>query len=234
MTNPARGSLLLLTCSALSCALPSGPRETSRSMTHVGLSRGATSSSLAMALPYLFGPSFTLRLESGKLTGWSSGTLAATGALRVHIERDGAHGQGVDGSVALHFVDEEDHTLVEGLWNGRQVRLEFSAQSIQGTVSDSSDRGWLSGPEHAGSNGYCHYRLDGVDRQGGYSGRSVCKGMPVETRLVIPPLAHTLLTRAELLTVVICLLSSPPTGRGERLSPEAPYSEALGFAHAAL
>jgi hypothetical protein len=61
----------------------------------------------------------------------------------------------------------------------------------------------------------CQYVLDHREADGGLSGTSICAGMPQQTRLEVPAIADALLTRAELVTVLVAFLSAPPVASSE-------------------
>jgi hypothetical protein len=228
---PYAGVLWLLSLS-LACAGTIAPRETG-SATAIGLQRGSGNSSLMLRLPHMYGPSFMLHLSARQLTGWASGELGPAGAFRVTIEQDGARGKGPHGTISVDYLDRDDHVLAEGQWNGERMHLEFSQKAIRGTVADNSARvgsqpGWKDlDPEAAESS--CLYSLEMVDRPGSFSGTSTCNGMPEETRFEIPAAVEALFTRAELLTVLISVLSTPPAARGERRAPFGPAPDEMGF-----
>jgi hypothetical protein len=56
----------------------------------------------------------------------------------------------------------------------------------------------------------CEYDLNELGGDGALNGGSICAGMPQQTRLEVPALAKTWLTHAELVTILVAVLSAPP------------------------
>jgi hypothetical protein len=69
--------------------------------------------------------------------------------------------------------------------------------------------------EPAARDSSCQYVLDRREEGGGLSGTSICDGLPQQTRLEVPAVADALLTRSELVTVLVAFLSAPPLASAE-------------------
>ncbi len=65
----------------------------------------------------------------------------------------------------------------------------------------------------------CEYYLDSVTPDGALNGGSTCAGMPQQTRLEVPSVARAWMTHAELVTVLVAVLSSPPLVLAEDYGP---------------
>ncbi len=201
----------------------------------IGLQRGGHWSVLTIRPPHLSGPQFHLLLKNSVLTGAVSGGTAPAGTLRVNIKPDGAEGFGPLGPVSLDFSSDESSTTAEGTWNGGRVHLVFSRDSLRGTVASNSffySKSNAGGTSGAGtlntrlrsfgraadqidplpSDVSCEYYLDQLSTDGALNGGSTCAGMPQQTRLEVPRIAQAWMTRAELVTVLIAVLSSPRIG----------------------
>jgi hypothetical protein len=223
------GELLVLALALLGPACDGVPDQRDDAP-QIGLARGARWSVMSVRPPYLHGPFFNLVLRQHVLTGWIAGESAPGGAVRVRIDEDGASGQGPLGPVAMDIVDEPDAVVAEGLWNGHRVHLVFSPAGVRGTVADNA-RPAVRSPldrvpgmpvrsptsvllaramEPPARDSSCEYLLDGRDQSGRMLGTSICQGMPLPTRLEIPAAADALLTRPELVTVLVAVLSAPP------------------------
>jgi len=188
----------------------------------IGLSRGARWSVLSLEPPHLSGPFFELILREHVLTGWVSGETAPGGALRVRIEPDHVAGFGPLGPVAMDIDEQPDLLAVEGLWNGQRCKLAFTPEGMRATVADNARPAVRSPLDRMGiglqplaRDSSCQYVLDHRDPDGGLSGTSICAGMPQQTRLEVPAIADALLTRAELVTVLVAFLSAPPVASSE-------------------
>jgi hypothetical protein len=231
MTVHGRALACVLVLSAAACSMQGAGAERPFAPS-IGLQRGSGSSSLVLKPPYLFGPSFTLRLQRNELTGWSSGDMAPSGTLRVKIDDDGAAGQGPHGSIAVEYLPVEAGTMVEGRWNGERVQLLFSADGIRGFVTDNSPRPPLArnALEPGARQSSCEYRLKAVQIDGAFAGTSSCEGMPEDTRLQIPSVALALFTRSELITLLVAVLSAPPAARAERGMAFGEPTDPFGFA----
>jgi hypothetical protein len=218
----------------------------------IGLQRGGHWSVLTIRPPHLSGPQFHLLLKNSVLTGAVSGGTAPAGTLRVNIKPDGAEGFGPLGPVSLDFSSDESSTTAEGTWNGGRVHLVFSRDSLRGTVASNSffySKSSAGGTSGAGnmatrlraygraadqidplpSDVSCEYYLDQLTTDGALNGGSTCAGMPQQTRLEVPRIAQAWMTRAELVTVLIAVLSSPPVVVAEDYGPrfEAPSTGIL-------
>jgi hypothetical protein len=122
------------------------------------------------------------------------------------------------------------------------VHLVFRRDSIKGTVADNSDvmsrtdreatRGMpglrnRSGQRMAGAdsidplprNSSCEYFLTETSPDGALTGGSICSGMPQPTKLEVPKMAQAYLTRPELVTVLVAVLSAPPPSPSEESGP---------------
>jgi hypothetical protein len=210
----------------------------------IGLQRGGHWSVLTIRPPHLSGPQFHLLLKNSVLTGAISGGTAPAGTLRVNIKPDGAEGFGPLGPVSLDFFSDESTTTAEGTWNGGRVHLVFSRDSLKGTVASNSF--FYSKTHAAGTSGMesfrnprlrafgrsadhidplpsdvsCEYYLDQLTADGALNGGSTCAGMPQQTRLEVPRIAQAWMTRAELVTVLVAVLSSPPLVVAEDYGPK--------------
>jgi hypothetical protein len=202
----------------------------------IGLQRGGRWSVLTIRPPHLTGPQFNLLLKDHVLTGSISGGTAPGGNVHVAIADDGADGHGPLGPVSMDFVSSEDSTVAEGTWNGHRVHIVFRRESVKGTIADNSDSNVKGDPdrrirsrtgnpigqsllEPAAANSSCEYFLTEISPDGALTGGSICSGMPQPTRLEVPKLANAYLTRPELVTVLVAVLSSPPIVVAEELGP---------------
>lgn len=208
----------------------------------ISLYRGGRWSVLSLKPPHLTGPQFNMMLKDGVLTGTISGGTAPGGALHISIAEDGADGHGPLGPVSMDFITDHDSTVAEGMWNGHRVHLVFRRDSIKGTVADNSDvmtrtdreatRGMpglrnRSGQRMSGAdsidplprNSSCEYFLTETSPDGALTGGSICSGMPQPTKLEVPKMAQAYLTRPELVTVLVAVLSSPPPSVSEENGP---------------
>jgi hypothetical protein len=198
---------------------------------------------LSLKPPHLTGPQFNMMLKDGVLSGTISGGGAPGGALHISIADDGADGHGPLGPVAMDFITTQDSTIAEGMWNGHRVHIVFTRDSIKGTVADNSDvmtrtdpdatrgmaglRNRATGQRIAGANAIdplprnssCEYFLTETSPDGALTGGSICSGMPQPTRLEVPKMAQAYLTRPELVTVLVAVLSSPPQTTAEENGP---------------
>jgi hypothetical protein len=204
----------------------------------IGLQRGGHWSVLTIRPPHLNGPQFNLLLKDHVLSGSISGGTAPGGNLHVSIADDGADGHGPLGPVSMDFVSNEDSTVAEGMWNGHRVHIVFRRESVRGTIADNSDAMTKGDPEQgrlfrsritgggstmldpAARNSTCEYFLTEVTSEGALTGGSICSGMPQPTRLEVPKMANAYLTRPELVTVLVAVLSSPPVVASEELGPK--------------
>jgi len=208
----------------------------------IGLQRGGHWSVLTIRPPHLNGQQFHLQLKNSVLTGAISGGDAPGGVLRVSIKEDGAEGYGPLGPVSLDFSSDEVSTTAEGMWNGGRVHLVFTQDSLKGTVTTNSFFSSKSNPaddhnmdmRRMGSFGQrsadlmdplpidvsCEYFLDHLSSDGALKGGSTCSGMPQPTRLEVPKVAQAWLTRAELVTILVAVLSSPPIAVSEQYGPK--------------
>jgi hypothetical protein len=193
----------------------------------IGLQRGGRWSVLTIRPPHLTGPQFNLLLKNHVLTGSISGGTAPAGNVHVSIADDGADGHGPLGPVSMDFLSNEDSTVAEGTWNGRRVHIVFKRESVKGTIADNSDSNNRGDPDRVfrsrtaptggqalldpeARNSSCEYFLTEIQSDGALTGGSICSGMPQPTRLEVPQMAQTMLTRPELVTVLVAVLSSPP------------------------
>ena len=196
---------------------------------------------LTIRPPHLSGQQFHMMLKNSVLTGAVSGGAAPAGTLRVSIDKHGAQGFAPLGPVSLDYDVDEVSTKVEGTWNGGRVHLVFAKDSIKGTVASNSF--FFSKSNAAGLSGNeafrnprlrgraadmidplprdvsCEYFLDSVTPDGALNGGSTCAGMPQQTRLEVPSVARAWMTHAELVTVLVAVLSSPPIVLAEDFGP---------------
>jgi hypothetical protein len=184
---------------------------------HITLLRGVTGSTLTMRPPHLSGRDFSLTLRNKILFGWVSPAGAGGGgALRVHVDADGAEGVGPHGSIGMDIVTDEAATVADGLWDGQRVHMSFALDGVNGTVADVRETR-ARGPRvgQLGASGSCQYVLDRQTPEGALEGFSICAGMPQRTRLEVPGVATALLSRSELVTVLLTMLSTPPLASAE-------------------
>lgn len=209
----------------------------------IALRRGGRWSVLSVRPPHLGGPQFQLVLRNGVLTGTVTSGTAPTGTLRVTIREDGASGFGPLGPIALEYFDDSAGLRAEGLWNGGRVRLLFTTNAVTGVVTANSEfYGKMNPSSGAGLDSFrppsrmpntlssevtellpadttCEYDLSELGKDGALDGGSTCAGMMQQTRLEVPRVAQTWMTRAELVTVLVAMLAAPPAARGEDLPP---------------
>jgi hypothetical protein len=211
---------------------------------HIGLQRGGRWSAISIRPPNLSGQLFHLQLRNSVLTGAVSGGAAPAGSLRVTIRKDGAEGFGPLGPISLDFETDEAATVAEGTWNGGRVHLVFARESLRGTVTTNSffysrsNGGGVANMESfrnprvtrafgraadtiepVPQDLSCEYYLDHLSSDGALNGGSICAGMPQQTRLEVPAQAKTWLTHAELVTVLVAVLSAPPVVISEDYGP---------------
>ena len=209
----------------------------------ISLYRGGGWSVLTLKPPHLTGPLFNMILKDGVLTGTISGGTSPGGALHISIADDGADGHGPMGPVSMDFITTPDSTIAEGMWNGHRVHLVFRKDSIRGTVADNSDintrtdreasRGMPAMRTRSGAripgadaidplpkNSSCEYFLTETSPDGALTGGSICSGMPQPTKLEVPKMAQAYLTRPELVTVLVAMLSAPPQSNAEETGPK--------------
>jgi hypothetical protein len=216
----------------------------------ISLYRGGGWSVLTLKPPHLTGPLFNMILKDGVLTGTVSGGTSPGGAMHISIADDGADGHGPMGPVSMDFITTPDSTIAEGMWNGHRVHLVFRKDSIRGTVADNSDsntrtdreatrgmqamRNRTTGGRIAGAdaidplprNSSCEYFLTETSPDGALTGGSICSGMPQPTKLEVPKMAQAYLTRPELVTVLVAMLSAPPLSNAEEQGPKFDTSPA--------
>jgi hypothetical protein len=237
-----RGALVGGLVGLISACSPFGSSVKEPETPQIGLQRGGRWSVLTLKPPHLTGPHFNLMLKGGVLTGSISGGNAPAGNLHVNIADDGIEGYGPLGPVSVDFITTEDSTVADGMWNGLRVHIVFTKESVKGTVAENSDfnarsdpearqglrafRGQSrSGPTGASqidplpNNSSCEYFLTDVTPEGALTGGSICAGMPQPTRLEVPKMAGTYLTKPELVTLLVAVLSAPPTAAAEYYGP---------------
>ncbi len=212
----------------------------------IGLQRGSRWSVLGVKPPYLNGPHFSLMLKKGVLTGAIDAPTAPGGSVRIQITPDGASGYGPLGQVSIDFTEQEGLTEVEGLWNGGRVHFTFASDAIRGSVMNNSFFYGRENPsEKFGQPAFhnvlptsriteqlnantvdplpeditCDYFLTERRPDGSLAGGSICAGMPQQTRLEIPQEAQQWLTKPELLTLLVVVLSAPPQVASEETGP---------------
>ena len=213
----------------------------------IGLQRGGAWSFLTIRPPHLKGPQFHLELDGDTLRGSISGGAVPGGTLHIKIDESGAHGYGPMGSVSLDFFEENGAKVVEGQWNGGRVHLAFAPESVKGTIAVNSffatksdpfgtggmaaARGTRFGPAAFGAGGVgaefidplpqdvsCEYYLNLDASNGAMVGGSTCGAMPQETRLEVPEVAQAWLTDAQLMTILVAVLATPPALTAESTS----------------
>jgi hypothetical protein len=205
----------------------------------IGLKRGSAWSLMTLAPPHLVGPQFNMTLERGVLSGTISGGDAPGGGVHVEIKGDNAEGFGPHGPINIQIREENERTIAEGMWNGARVHLAFSSNELRGTVaSNSAFNAKTNAIELFGmetfrrrtnpmadqldplpQNVSCEYFLRDRSTDGALNGGSICGGMPQDTRLEVPLVAQKWFTQAELVTVLVAVLSSPPPVNSERWGP---------------
>ena len=83
--------------------------------------------------PALVGPGVNLVVQDGVLSGELQGHSFSATSARSHAE-----GNGPAGKVSLDWTIKSDGTLaVAGVWNGKNVDLEFGPASVTGRVTQS-------------------------------------------------------------------------------------------------
>jgi hypothetical protein len=234
-----RAALAAVLVAAVGCSETGSLVRSGDDTPQIGLQRGGHWSVLSIRPPHLTGPQFNLLLKDHVLSGSISGGTAPGGNIHVAIADDGADGHGPLGPVSMDFVTSEDSTVAEGMWNGHRVHIVFRRESVKGTIADNSDMNAKGDPDRgrtfrtrgvAGSSGAnmldpaarnssCEYFLTEITSDGALSGGSICSGMPQPTRLEVPKMANTVLTRPELVTVLVAVLSAPPIVAAEELGP---------------
>ena len=236
MTAHRAGVAMALMLASSACSETGSSVRGGEDTPQIGLQRGGHWSVLTIRPPHLTGPQFNLLLKDHVLTGSISGGTAPGGNLHVAIADDGADGHGPLGPVSMDFVTNEDSTVAEGMWNGHRVHIVFRKESVKGTIADNSDSNSRSDPgstirgtamrgggasmlDPAARNSSCEYFLTEVTIEGALTGGSICSGMPQPTRLEVPRLAQSYLTRPELVTVLVAVLSSPPVVASEEFGP---------------
>jgi hypothetical protein len=234
--GPTVGALLALVMVACTAEMGGngGPSDTPQ----IGLQRGGRWSVISVKPPHLTGPQFNLLLKGGVLSGSISSGAAPGGNLHVSIAEDGAEGHGPLGPVAMDYISTADSTTAQGMWNGHRIHMVFTKESVKGTVADNSDvmtRGDADSAIRARTrqrigniannfdpsprNSSCEYFLNELASDGALTGGSICSGMPQPTRLEVPTMAQTWLTRPELVTLLVAVLSAPPVGNAEENGP---------------
>lgn len=205
----------------------------------IGLKRGSAWSVVTVAPPHLVGPQINLKLHGGLLSGTISGGDAPGGAVHVKITGTGAEGFGPHGPININIHEERDRTVADGMWNGSRVHMAFSQGALRGTVaSNSAFAAKTNAIELFGqemfrrrynpmadridplpTNASCEYFLGERTSDGGLNGGSICGGMPQATRLEVPLVIQKWMTGAELVTVLVAVLSSPPVVNNDRYGP---------------
>lgn len=165
----------------------------------MGLQRGSQWTTFTVKPPYIIGPAGNLKLHKNEL----GGTLAQR-SLHVSLEKDGAHGMGPWGNVAVEIKDGPDVMEVAGTWSGSRVFFRITPESLRGTIPV------FSGNTSSNTQ-TCQYVLDRVEPDGSRAGVSTCAGLPERTRLEIPAAVQSWLTRSELVVVLLALFSVAPT-----------------------
>jgi hypothetical protein len=202
---PALVLLVGLGWGAASCATAGG----APGGLELGLKRGAGWSTLLVRPPRVTGPNAMLELKRGRLVGTFQNR-----PISVDIKPDGLSGQiagggaGEAGTVEVDITGGPDDLEVAGLWLGQRVHLTITPESLRGTIS---------GP----AAGHCQFVLDRVDKTGGRAGTSICWGLPEPTVLDLPAALPQVLERAQIVALVLVLLSSPPITHGEAARPLA-------------
>jgi hypothetical protein len=174
----------------------------------LGLKRGAGWSTLTVRPPRVTGPNAMLELKGRRLVGTFQNR-----PISVDITPDGLSGQiagaGPDaGTVEVDITGGADDLEVAGLWFGQRVHLAITPESLRGTIS---------GP----AAGHCQFVLDRVDKTGARAGTSICWGLPEPTVLDLPSALPQVLDRAQIVALLLVLLSSPPITHNEAARPLA-------------
>jgi hypothetical protein len=217
--RPDFSVLVLLLVSLAGCQSFPGPAVHGDARTpRITLQRGVTDSTLAMKPPYLSGRDFSLTFSKKTLFGWVSPATGG-GALRVRIDDDSASGFGPHGPVGMDIVNDDEGTVADGFWDGQRVHLSFAPAGLRGTVADARQARGSAVAIDQRDRESCQYLLD---RRGStalpvhqFEGFSICAGLPQRTLLEVPPTVSTLLSRAELVTVLVAMLSAPPLTQSE-------------------
>jgi hypothetical protein len=182
----------------------------------IGLRRGAAWSTFTVKPPYVIGQAGSLRFHKGNMLGTLGGRQVnfrvepdnLSGQLSSAQRADGLPMQ-TGGTIEVDIDGGPESLEISGVWNGRRVRFTVTPQTLNGTISA------LSG---YGGGGQCQYVLDQADQDGTRRGVSTCFGLPEETIVEIPEPLGGWLTRSEMVSVLLALLSTPPVAGAETRS----------------
>jgi len=198
-----------------------GPRPAD---VEVALRRGAAWTVFSVHPSHLVGPAGTLRFERGNMVGYLN-------QQPVHLSiAEGQLTGSVGGRVTVDYEELGGVVEISGVWNDGRVFFEITPETLRGTINAGSVRegprsaraAAAAGPftplqnpllsvgPSAGEYGRCQFVLDRLDQAGARVGTSICQGMPQPTRLEFPPQVETYLTRAEIVAVLLAVLSTAP------------------------
>lgn len=196
-----RSLFIPATVAALGLAACAGPQPLPELTggIEMGLQRGSQWTTFTVKPPHIIGPNGNLKMHKGELNGSLQGR-----PLFVKVEKDGAHGTGPFGNVAIEIADGTDKLEVSGTWSGARVFFRITPESMRGTIP-------VFAGGVIGNTQTCQYVLDRVEPDGSRTGVSTCAGLPERTRLEIPPSIQGWLTRSELMVVILSLLAVAPT-----------------------
>jgi len=194
MTLTPRRALLLGLALLPACATAGG----GAGGVEMGLKRAGAWSTLRVRPGEITGPSAMLELRRGRLYGTYQGR-----AFTLDVTADTLHGQvGVGqadpggGAIEVDISGPPENLEISGLWCGQRAHVTITPESLRGTIR---------GP----AAGQCQYVLDRLDH-GARVGTSICRGMPEDTRLELPEALGGLLKTAQVVALLLILLSTPP------------------------
>jgi hypothetical protein len=185
----AAETLLNLACASQTGAVKEGSPQ-------IALRRGGSSATYAFALPTILGSTAQLRLEGQTLHGF-----VGTGSLHVKIDNDRASGFGPSGSIDVGIRQQGGDVLLDGLWNGGPVHLDFGSRWLKGTV--------VRWGANVTNPAMCGYDLDHRDQGGAFVGTSTCEGMPQRTWLEVDERVRRTLKASELAVLLAAILANP-------------------------
>jgi hypothetical protein len=195
MSLMPRRALLLGVVFLAACATAGAGGEGGVEM---ALKRAGGWSTLRVRPGVINGPSVTLELRRGRLSGTYQGR-----SINLEVTRETLSGQvgtgaadPAGGTIEVDIAGPPENLEVSGLWCGQRVHVTITPESLRGTIR---------GP----AAGQCQYVLDRLDH-GARVGTSICRGMPEDTRLELPEALGGLLKPAQVVAVLLVLLSTPP------------------------
>ena len=185
------------------CSTLEPPAEVAGGVT-MELRRGSSWRTLTVKPPFVRGYTAMLRLKDGALRG-------RLGAARLDLElRDGSIESRDRSPIEVEILDEGHGLILEGRWLGRPIRLHVGELGVRGSL-------WTLG------GGFCDFQLNEISPDGVLEGFSSCGGMPEETLVEVPPVLEKWLTRTEVVSLVLALLSSAPRTEREKVWLRGPW-----------